>query len=144
VSVNTISIKASPEDVFAVFSDPERYVEWVVGTADTDGLDADWPAPGSRLRYRVRLGPVAFSDVTEVVEVHPPRRLLLRARMRPFGTTAIELALTPEEGGTRLALREEPASGLVRVTHTRLTDVILGRRNEAALGRLRRLVETGA
>ena len=142
--MNAISIEAPPEDVFAVLADPERYVEWVVGTTDTDGVDAEWPAPGARLRYRVGLGPVAFSDVTEVVEVHVPRRLVLRARMQPFGTTAIELALTPEEGGTTLVLREEPASGLVRATHTRLTDAVLGRRNEAALARLRRLVETGA
>jgi uncharacterized protein YndB with AHSA1/START domain len=144
MTVNAISIEAPPEDVFAVLADPERYVQWVVGTTDTGALDAEWPAPGSRLRYRIGVGPVAYSDVTEVVEVHPPSRVVLRARMRPFGTTAIELALTPAEGGTRVVMREEPASGLVRATHTRLTDLVLGRRNEAALDRLRRLVEAGA
>jgi uncharacterized protein YndB with AHSA1/START domain len=144
VSVNAVSIEAPPEDVFAVLADPERYVEWVVGTTDTEGLDAEWPAPGSRLRYRVGVGPFGFSDVTEVVEAQPPRRVALRAHMRPFGTTAIEMVLTPEPGGTRLVMREEPASGLVRATHTRLTDIVLGRRNEAALGRLRQLVENDA
>lgn len=142
--MNAIVIEAPPEEVFAVLADAERYVEWVVGTADTTAMDDAWPAPGSRLRYRVGIGPLGFSDVTEVVEARPPSGMVLRARMRPFGTTEIELALGPEPRGTRLQMREEPVSGLVRATHTRLTDAVLGRRNEAALGRLRRLVETGS
>lgn len=144
VAENAVVIEAQPEDVFAVLADPERYAEWVVGTADTSGIDGVWPAPGARLRYRVGVGRVGFSDVTEVVEARQPDRIVLRARMRPFGTTEIELALTPEPRGTRLVMREEPASGFVRATHTRLTDVVLGRRNEAALRRLRRLVERGS
>jgi uncharacterized protein YndB with AHSA1/START domain len=138
---NAIFIDAPPDDVFAVLADPERYVEWVVGTADTTPQDRAWPAPGSRLRYHIGLGRLGFSDVTEVVEARRPERIVLRARMSPLGTTAIEIDLRHEPPGTRLVMREEPASGLVRVTHTRLTDIVLGRRNEAALRRLRRLVE---
>lgn len=142
--MNAIVIEASPEEVFAVLADAERYVDWVVGTADTTSADGTWPSPGSRLRYRIGVGPLGFSDVTEVLEAQPPSRILLRARMRPFGSTEIELALTPEPRGTNLEMREEPASGLVRATHTRLTDAVLGRRNEAALDRLRRLVESAS
>jgi uncharacterized protein YndB with AHSA1/START domain len=144
VSVNVISIAAPPEDVFAVLADPERYVEWVVGTTDTNTIDEAWPAPGSRLGYRVGIGPLAFTDVTEVVEVRPPSRMVLRAQIRPLGTATIELDLSADGNGTRLVMREEPASGFVRATHTRLTDVILRRRNDAALARLRRLAEAGA
>ena len=144
MSVNAISIEAPPEDVFAVLADPERYVDWVVGTTDTDTVDPAWPAPGAKLRYHVGAGPLRFSDVTEVIEVQPPRRVLLHARMRPFGITEIELLLTPQGDGTQLVMREEPASGLVRATHTRLTDAVLARRNVAALERLRRIVETRA
>lgn len=139
--MNVISIAAPPEDVFEVLADPERYVEWVVGTTETKAMDDAWPAEGSRLGYRVGLGPLALGDVTEVVEVRPPSRMVLRAHMRPLGTTAIELDLAADAGGTRLVMREEPASGFVRATHTRLTDVVLARRNDAALARLRRLVE---
>jgi uncharacterized protein YndB with AHSA1/START domain len=141
VARNEIRIAASREVVFAVLADPERYADWILGTSETSGANGDWPAEGSSLRYRAGIGPIALSDVTEVIESDPPRRLLLRARMRPFGETAIELELEPEDTGTRLVMTEEPVEGLVDATHNAVTDAVLSKRNELTLERLRSLVE---
>lgn len=141
MAVNEVVIEASPAEVFSVLADPERYVEWVVGTAETERVDAEWPDEGSKLRYEAGVGPLSLADVTEVVESEPPRRLLLHARMRPFGTTEIELRLERAGEGTRVVMREEPLEGLVEATHTRMTDAVLSQRNEVTLDRLKRLVE---
>jgi uncharacterized protein YndB with AHSA1/START domain len=141
VARNEIRIAASREAVFAVLADPERYADWILGTSETRGANGDWPAEGSSLRYRAGIGPIALSDATEVIESDPPRRLLLRARMRPFGETAIELELEPEDTGTRLVMTEEPVEGLVDATHNPVTDAVLSKRNEVTLERLRSLVE---
>jgi hypothetical protein len=61
--------------------------------------------------------------------------------MRPFGETAIELELEPEDTGTRLVMTEEPVEGLVDATHNPVTDAVLSKRNEVTLERLRSLVE---
>ena len=138
---NETRVAAPPEAVWAVLADPSRYEDWVVGTTETEGVDGTWPDAGSTLRYRAGVGPVALSDVTEVVDSDPPHRLLLRARMRPFGETAIDLELIPEDGGTRVVMSEEPVEGLVDATHNPVSDAVLSQRNERTLDRLRRLVE---
>jgi uncharacterized protein YndB with AHSA1/START domain len=141
VARNEIHVAAPPDAVFAVLADPRRYADWVVGTSETTEVDPAWPEVGSKLRYRVGVGPLGLSDVTEVVECEQPRRLLLRARMRPFGETAIELVLEPDGPGTRVVMVEEPVEGLVEATHTRVTDAVLAQRNTITLARLRGLVE---
>jgi uncharacterized protein YndB with AHSA1/START domain len=141
MAVNEIEIAASPDEVFAVLADPERYVDWVVGTSDTETVDPDWPNEGAKLRYEAGVGPLKIADVTEVVESDPPRRLLLRARMRPVGEIGIELVLEPRGTGTRVTMTEEPAAGLLEVAHTPVSDAVTARRNDVALRRLRELVE---
>jgi uncharacterized protein YndB with AHSA1/START domain len=141
MATNDIHVAATPEAVFAVLSKPEQYAEWVIGTKRTETVDASWPAPGSKLRWTAGVGPLETSDVTEVVEAEPGRRLLLRARMRPVGETEIELVLEPSGGGTRIVMREEPVEGLVDATHTPVGDAVLSQRNERSLDRLRELVE---
>jgi len=61
--------------------------------------------------------------------------------MRPFGETAIELELEPEDTGTRLVMTEEPVEGLVEAAHGSVVDAALSARNEHTLERLRALVE---
>lgn len=142
MAVNEIEVAAPPEAVFAVLGDPEQYVDWVVGTTDTGELDAAWPEEGATLRYEAGAGPLTVAGVTEVVESEPPRRLVLRAVVPSLGEVVIELELEPSGGGTRVVMREEPVEGVLEATHTRLSDAALARRNEVALDRLRRLVES--
>src|SRR5215218_6959951 len=93
VARNRVHIHASPEDVFAVLADPCRYPEWVVGASSIREYDEGFPAVGSRFHHEVGPGPLNLKDYSEVTEVDPPRRLVLKAKARPLGTATIELDL---------------------------------------------------
>src|SRR5690349_1471334 len=93
VARNRVHIRASPEEVFAVLSDAERYPEWVVGAAGIRDQDEDFPAVGSRFHHKVGSWPIGLKDHTEVLESDPPRRLALKAKARPLGTATIEIEL---------------------------------------------------
>jgi uncharacterized protein YndB with AHSA1/START domain len=143
VARNEITIAAPPERVFAVLSDPAAYVEWVVGTSMTEAVGDGWPEVGAKLHYRAGRGPLTVSDTTEVIECVPGRRLVLRARMRPLGETAIEIDLLPTrtEQATVVRLVEQPATGAVAALENPITDRGLALRNVFSLRRLKGLVE---
>jgi NAD(P)-dependent dehydrogenase (short-subunit alcohol dehydrogenase family)/uncharacterized protein YndB with AHSA1/START domain len=139
---NRVHLEASPERVFAVLSDGERYPEWVVGAAGTLTVDDDFPAPGSAFRHRVGLGPLTLSDVTEVIELDPPRRIVLKAKARPLGTAEVTIELSARAGGTDLLMEEVPGDRLSALAAANpLGEAGLRVRNAVALSRLKRLVE---
>ena len=133
----------SPDRVFAVLSDPESYGDWVVGSHSIRDADPNWPAAGTRFFHRVGAGPLTVSDHTEVLQVDPPRRLVLRARARPVGTAKVEIVLEPRDGGTHVTMTEVAGDPLSRLGLNRLTDPLVHRRNVESLRRLRRISETG-
>jgi uncharacterized protein YndB with AHSA1/START domain len=51
---NRVHIEASRDDVFAVLADAERYPDWVVGAAEVERHDDEFPAVGSRFRTTPR------------------------------------------------------------------------------------------
>ena len=132
-----------PERVFAVLCDPEAYGDWVVGSHSIRDADADWPAVGSRFYHRVGAGPFTVKDHTEVLDVDPPHRLVLRARARPVGTAKIKMVLEPQDGGTHVTMIEIAGDPLSRLAINRLTDPLVHHRNVESLRRLRRSSETG-
>lgn len=134
---------APPERVFAVLSDPESYADWVVGSHSIRDADPSWPAVGARFHHRVGVGPLTVNDHTEVLEVDPPRRIVLRARARPLGTARVEILLAPREGGTHVTMIEVAGDPISRLALNRLTDPLVHRRNRESLRRLRRMSETG-
>ncbi|MFL5898812.1 MAG: SDR family NAD(P)-dependent oxidoreductase [Solirubrobacterales bacterium] len=139
---NRVHIDATPEQVFAVLSDPYRYPEWVVGATGVRDHDEEFPAVGSRFHHEVGTWPVGVKDHTEVVEFDPPHRLVLRAKARPLGTAVIELDLQESAGGTELGLVECPGDRLTSlVAANPVFDMALRVRNAEALARLKRLVE---
>jgi NAD(P)-dependent dehydrogenase (short-subunit alcohol dehydrogenase family)/uncharacterized protein YndB with AHSA1/START domain len=139
---NRVHIDASPEEVFAVFSNPYCYPEWVVGAADVRDHDESFPAVGSRFHHKVGSWPIGLNDHTEVVEVEPPNRLVLKAKARPLGTATIALDLSEGAGGTELLMEEKPGDRLTSlVAGNPLADTALRVRNAEALARLKRLVE---
>lgn len=139
---NRVHIHASPEEVFAVLSEARRYPEWVVGAAGIRGEDEEFPAVGSRFHHKVGSWPVGLKDYTEVLEIEPPTRLLLKAKARPLGTATIELELRESAGGTELLMEEVPGDRLTSlVASNSLADSVLRVRNAEALTRLKRLVE---
>src|SRR5829696_4591956 len=109
---NRVHIHAAPEEVFAVLSDPYRYPEWVVGAAGVRDHDEEFPEVGSRFHHKVGSWPVVLKDHTEVVEVEPPHRLVLKAKARPLGTATIKLDLRESAEGTELRMEETPGDRL--------------------------------
>jgi NAD(P)-dependent dehydrogenase (short-subunit alcohol dehydrogenase family)/uncharacterized protein YndB with AHSA1/START domain len=139
---NRVHIDASPEEVFAVLADPQRYPDWVVGAAGIRDEDAEFPAVGSRFHHKVGSWPVGIKDYTEVMEVEPPQRIVLKAKARPLGTATIELDLHESAGGTEVAMEEVPGDRLTSlVVGNPVADTALRVRNAEALARLKRLVE---
>ena len=143
MATNRTQIKASPDEVFAVLANAENYGDWVVGSSTTRDVDATWPKVGSRFYHRVGLGPLSVRDHTEVLEVHAPGHLVLRARARPLGTAKITLTLRELDGGTEVTMTEVAGDRLSRIALNRVTDPLIRLRNVEALRRLRRIAETG-
>lgn len=139
---NRVHIRATPEEVFAVLSDPQCYPRWVVGAAGIRDQDEEFPAVGSRFHHKVGSWPVGLKDHTEVLEVEPPTRLVLKAKARPLGTATIEIELRENEAGTEVLMEEVPGDRLTSlVVGNPLANTALRLRNAEALARLKRLVE---
>jgi uncharacterized protein YndB with AHSA1/START domain len=143
VATSHIQIDVPPERVFAVLATPATYADWVVGSDIIRGSEPDWPAVGSRFHHRVGWGPLKVKDHTEVIEVDPPRKLVLHARARPLGTALVTLVLEPRAGGTHVAITEEAGDPLSRLSINRLTDPLVHIRNNVSLRRLQRIAQTG-
>lgn len=139
---NRVHIDAAPEDVFAVLSNPYCYPEWVVGAAGVRDHDESFPAVGSRFHHKVGSWPIGVKDHTEVIELDPPRRIVLKAKARPLGTATIEIDLEASAGGTALTMEERPGDRLTTLlAGNPLADTALRVRNAEALSRLKQLVE---
>jgi uncharacterized protein YndB with AHSA1/START domain len=143
VATTEAQFSVSPDRVFAVLSDPASYGDWVVGSHSIRAADPDWPSVGARFHHRVGAGPLTVRDHTEVLEADPPRRLMLRARARPFGTAKVELVLEPRNGGTHVTMTEVAGDPLSRLALNRLTAPLVRHRNVESLRRLQRISETG-
>ncbi len=156
VATVTATMRATPDEVFAVLADGWAYAGWVVGASHVRAVEAGWPAVGSRLHHASGAWPLVMEDETRVEVVDPGRRLVLVARGSGLGEARVDLALVPERsddsdssddsGGpagtsTRVTMAEEPVSGPGRWLHNPLADAVLLRRNTEALARLRCLVE---
>jgi uncharacterized protein YndB with AHSA1/START domain len=142
MAVNEIDIAAPPEAVFDVLSDADSYEFWVVGAKEIRGSDPGFPKPGTRFYHTVGLGPLTLRDHSTVVELDPPRRLVLEAGLRSLGSALVTLDLHSEGTGSRIVMTERPASGLPLRIGLRLGNVLLRGRNFLSLEQLKELVES--
>jgi uncharacterized protein YndB with AHSA1/START domain len=143
----SIRTDASPERVFDILADAGAYPHWVVGAKQVRAVEEGWPAPGTAFHHSVGAGPASLDDATTVVELDPPRRLVLRGRARPFGTMTIVLDVSRAEDETEITITERPASGppsWLRGPSAWAMDVLIHVRNIESLRRLRRLAEANA
>jgi len=139
----SIRIDAPQSRVFAILSDAHRYPDWVVGASDVRDVDDDFPAVGSRFHHRVGVKPLTVNDHTEVLDVDPPRHIALKAKARPLGTALIDIELTPAGDVTDVVIVERPGDLLSKlVAGNPVADYLLARRNDEALRRLKRIVES--
>lgn len=142
MAINEIHIDAPPERVFAVLADWRSYGDWVVGSRYIRGADPGFPAAGTRFHHQVGVGPLHLNDHTKVLEVDQPHKLILRAKARPFlGTAIVDLSLQPENGGTKVVMREDPGDALTAFVFQPITHLLVRGRNEESLQRLKGLAE---
>ena len=135
-------MECAPEDVFAVLEDGWSYGMWVVGAARIRDVDAEWPAPGTKIHHSVGAWPVLLSDETEVEQVDAPRMLQLRVKAWPTGEGRVVLTCTPTgEGRTEVVMEERAVSGPATVMPKAAQDLMLHPRNVEALRRLAYLAE---
>jgi len=104
----TASIRATPEKIWAILTDAERYPEWNPTVTKVDGQIA----PGSRIALHVTLSPRAFPVTVAAFEA--PRRMVWRGGM-PLGLFVGErvFLLTPQAGGVVDFSMRESFSGLL-------------------------------
>lgn len=144
MATNETTIDTPPERVFDVLREPRHYADWVVGAKKIRGSDPGWPAQGTKFHHTVGFGPLTLSDETEVLEVEPDRRLVLKAKTRPLGTARVELELLDAgQGRTRVVMTEGPGDPLSRIVFNPLADLALKGRNVEALRRLKEIAEEG-
>jgi len=141
VARNSLHVDAPPERVFAVLADADAYGYWVVGSKEIRDADPGFPAEGTRFHHTVGFGPLTIKDHTEVVEVSPPHRLVLKAKARPLGTALVTLHADREGDGSRVTMVEDPGDGLTRLLFNPLTHLLVRGRNVESLRRLKELAE---
>jgi uncharacterized protein YndB with AHSA1/START domain len=128
-----------PEAVWDALADAGGYGYWVVGSSEIRDVDATWPAPGSRFHHTVGIRPLRVSDHTESLEARRPRLLRLRVKVRPFATAHVTLTMTPQDGGTRVRMVENPDGVSSWLTLNPLLQLFTKGRNAESLMRLEEL-----
>ena len=125
-----IRIAASPETVFAYFTDPAKMIGW-------KGIRAELnPWPGGLYRVDINGRDVARG---EYVEIDPPHRLVFTWGWEggpvPPGSTTVEVTLTPDGAATVVRLRHLGLPPAHRPIHKDGWDHYLPRLAAAAEGR---------
>ena len=128
-----------PEAVWDALADAGGYGYWVVGSREIRDADEHWPAPGSRFHHTVGVGPLTVRDHTESLEARRPSLLRIRAKARPLGTAKVTLEMTPQDGGTRVRMTENPDGVTSWLSLNPLTQVLVKARNAESLMRLEEL-----
>ena len=127
---------ATPEQVWAVLADGWTYSQWVVGNGRMRAVDADWPAPGSKIHHTIGVWPLIINDETVVEACTPRRELVLLARVRLFGRARITVRLKPSPTGCRIEMSEVPVGGPLSLVPQRLALAAVWPRNRECTWRL--------
>ncbi len=141
MSENQRSIHASADAVWQVLSDGWLYPLWVVGATRMRDVDADWPAPGSRIHHSAGVWPLIVNDETTVEAAEPPRRMQLRAKGWPLGEADVFIEIEPAGEETVVRIREDAASGPGRLVPGLVRKPMIAWRNSESLRRLAFLCE---
>lgn len=128
-----------PEAVWDALADASGYAYWVVGSSEIRDADPNWPQPGSRFHHTVGLGPLKVDDHTESLEARRPTFLRIRAKARPLGTAKVTFTMTPQDGGTRVRITENPDGLTSWLTLNPLVQLLVKGRNAESLMRLEEL-----
>jgi uncharacterized protein YndB with AHSA1/START domain len=115
----TVHVAASPQDVFAYFTDPARYVQWMGSQASLD------PVAGGIYRVQMSDG---FRAAGTFLQVEPPHQVAFTwgfadeeaarhvlhepaeasgTSAMPAGSTRVTVTLEAEDGSTRVTLQHD-------------------------------------
>ena len=136
MSENQRTIHASADAVWQVLSDGWLYPLWVVGATRMRDVDADWPAPGSRIHHSAGVWPLIVNDETTIEAVEPQRRMQLRAKGWPLGEADVVIELEPAGEETVVRIREDAATGPGRLVPAVVRKPMITWRNSETLRRL--------
>jgi uncharacterized protein YndB with AHSA1/START domain len=141
---NSIRTRAEPEMVFDVLDNAYAYARWVVGARRVRGVDASWPAAGSRFHHALGTAAGELHDSSMVIQRDRPHRMVLEVRFRPTGVARVEIRVAPGPGGSAIILEETPTNGPVSRLPRFIIEPLLTLRNAISLQRLRHEVERSA
>ncbi|WP_159500314.1 SRPBCC domain-containing protein [Microbacterium sp. 18062] len=141
MSRNVRLVRCSPDDVFRVLGNGWLFPSWVVGASRMRDVGDDWPAVGSRLHHSFGVWPVLIDDATEVLEIDPPHRIVLRAKGWPLGEAKVVIDVKPHGSGALVRMQEEAVAGPGSLIPAPALDLPLHWRNNETLHRLAYLAE---
>lgn len=141
MSLNTTTVRATPDEVWSTLADGWSYALWVVGASRIRSVDDTWPAEGSSIHHSVGVWPLLIDDRTTVLSSVPGRRILLRARGWPLGEAEVDITLTASGSGTEIAIAEKPTAGPGVIVPDAINDAGLRWRNTETLRRLSFIVD---
>lgn len=99
---NTLELDASPEAVFELVADLERYPEWVAIVEEARLVAGDRIEAGAEYEEVSYLGPRRTTSRWEVTEFDPPHRQVHEGQL-PFGPVELTIETSPDgDGGTVL------------------------------------------
>ncbi|MEU6620000.1 SRPBCC family protein [Streptomyces litmocidini] len=128
-------LEATPEEVWEVLSDGERYARWVVGAHDSWERDDHWPAVDAELGYTLKLGAWTYHGRTISRRCEPIRRLELEA-VTHLGSARISFLVEPWGSHTLVLVDEHPLRGPAARWHNSGADLVLRWRHRHLLARL--------
>lgn len=131
-------VEASPETVFAFFTEPEKLTRWLCEVATVD------PRPGG-VNHQTHSGDAEnpngpYRMRGEFLEVLPPSRVVFTWGYEnaevgvPPGASTVEVTLEPDGAGTRLRLVHHNLPGSERAGHDRGWEKMLARLTTATTG----------
>jgi hypothetical protein len=130
-------VEAPRERVYQVLADGWSYSDWVVGTSHIRAVDESWPAPGARIYHKAGPWPLALQDWTISLASDPPNTLVVSPHLWPLGVATVHITLTEiAPGRTKVRIAEDFDRGPLRWARTKISDLVLHRRNREALRRL--------
>ena len=141
MSVNSRTIKATPEQVWDVLADGWIYPVWVVGATRMRDVDATWPQVGAKLHHSVGVWPATVDDNTEVLEVQPVHHLKLRARAWPLGEAEVTMRIIPDGDQAKVEMAEDAVSGRALLVPRPVRNMLIKVRNVESLRRLAFIAE---
>jgi len=137
VSSIELSVRATPEQIYAVLADGWMYSGWVVGASHIRKVDDHWPQAGALIHHTVGVWPLTVKDTTSVIASEPYRLLELDARAFPVGRAHVRIELRRTNGGhTRIRMAETVSGGPSQLIPQPVVDPLLDARNRESLRRL--------